>query len=322
MNRVRYRLMAVTVLPFLLALAADLTAYALLHDRLPEPMASHFTGRGHSDDTASRASFLGLAAGLHLGLGAVWGLVVLTLGANVRAVRWMIAAGYATAGFVGYLMVAVLLANAGVSDPDRVRMPLWHIAVGAGVGALGAGIGRLLLVALPAPDPEPSQGPGESPRLDLAEGEAAGWMRRAPSRVLSVVGVALLVFGVVLLLTAGPLGAVGALPAGLLCLAFSRPYVTVDRHGLTARPTVLPWPRIRVPLSDVDRADSRHIDIPTEYGGWGYRFRPGRSGLMLRSGEAIVVRRLSGREFAVTVDDAATAAGLLNTLAHRAKAGR
>lgn len=43
---------------------------------------------------------------------------------------------------------------------------------------------------------------------------------------------------------------------------------------------------------------------------------------MLRSGEALVVRRAGGREFAVTVDDSATAAALLNTLAHREGAKR
>ncbi|WP_255219942.1 hypothetical protein [Streptomyces sp. PVA_94-07] len=45
---------------------------------------------------------------------------------------------------------------------------------------------------------------------------------------------------------------------------------------------------------------------------------PKRSGLVNRSGEALVVRKTGdGREFAVTVDDAGTAAALLNTLAER-----
>ncbi|GAA3029785.1 hypothetical protein GCM10020000_03060 [Streptomyces olivoverticillatus] len=54
-----------------------------------------------------------------------------------------------------------------------------------------------------------------------------------------------------------------------------------------------------------------------DFGGWGYRARPGASGIVLRSGDAISARLTTGSEFVVTVDDAATAAALLNTLADR-----
>ncbi|MGW5530592.1 DUF1648 domain-containing protein [Streptomyces xanthochromogenes] len=322
MIRVRHRLTAVAALPFLLALAVDLTLYVLLHDRLPDPLASHFTGNGRSDGTQSRGSAPVFACVLHLGLGALWAGMAAVGGPAVRRLRWLIAAGYATAGFVGYLLAATLLANADATDPARVRLPLWQIAVGAGVAVLAAALGRLLLMVLPTPPPEPSSRPDadRTPRLDLAEGEVAGWMRRAPSRVLLVCGALLFVAAGALLFALGPSHGVGALFGAVVCLVFSCPYVTVDRRGLTARPTALPWPRIRIPLSDVDRAVSRDIKVLAEYGGWGYRTRTGKSGLMLRSGEAIVIRRSDGREFAVTVDDAGTAAALLNTLARRAEA--
>ncbi|MFI6472023.1 DUF1648 domain-containing protein [Streptomyces sp. NPDC050516] len=322
MNRVRYRLVALAVLPFLLAIAVDLTAFAFLRARLPDQLASHFTASGGSDDTQSHTSYLVFVLVTHIGLAALWAVVARTGDAAVRGLRWTVGAGYAVAGLVGYLMVAVLVANTDAVDPARVRMPPWQLAVGAGCGALAAGIGWLLLLTVPMPAPMPSPGPGEPERLDLAEGEVAGWMRRAPSRVLLAMGVALIVTAIALLYAGGTRHAIIALGGALLCLAFSCPYVTVDRHGLTARPTVLPWPRIRVPLSDVDRAISREVKILAEYGGWGYRMRPGKTGLMLRSGEALVVRRAGGREFAVTVDDSATAAALLNTLAHREGAKR
>ncbi|MFL1430121.1 MULTISPECIES: hypothetical protein [unclassified Nocardiopsis] len=47
--------------------------------------------------------------------------------------------------------------------------------------------------------------------------------------------------------------------------------------------------------------------------------RGGRVGLVLRRGEALMVERSGGRSFVVTVDDAATAAALLNTMAERAR---
>lgn len=322
MNRVRYRLVAIAVLPFLLALAVDLTAFVLLRDRLPDRLASHFTAGGSSDDTQSHTSYLLFVLVTHVGLAALWTVVARTGDPAVRGLRWMIGAGYATAGLLGYLMVAVLVANADATDPGQVRMPPWQLAIGAGCGALAAGIGWLLLLTVSMPAPMPSPGPGEAERLDLAEGESAGWLRRAPSRVMLAMGVALALTGIALLYAGGTPHAIIVLGGALLCLAFSCPYVTVDRHGLTARPTVLPWPRIRVPLSDVDRAISREVKILSEYGGWGYRMRPGKTGLMLRSGEALVVRRVGGREFAVTVDDSATAAALLNTLADREGAKR
>jgi hypothetical protein len=69
----------------------------------------------------------------------------------------------------------------------------------------------------------------------------------------------------------------------------------------------------------VEEAVSRRIVPLTELGGWGYRVRPERSGFVLRSGEGIVLRLTDGREFVVTVDDAATAAALFNAYLDRAR---
>lgn len=107
----------------------------------------------------------------------------------------------------------------------------------------------------------------------------------------------------------------------LVVATFCRPHVTVDRRGLTVS-GLLPRPRVRVPLERMTGADSRRVNALAEYGGWGYRIRPERSGVITRSGEAIVVSLTSGREFAVTVDDSATGAALLNTLLDRQRTGR
>ncbi len=100
-------------------------------------------------------------------------------------------------------------------------------------------------------------------------------------------------------------------------LALARVRVTVDRRGLTVRPALVPRPRVRVPLDEIAGATARDVDPVSEFGGWGYRVRPRRTGVVLRSGEALVVRRDNGHEFAVTVSDAHTAAALLNTLVER-----
>lgn len=70
-----------------------------------------------------------------------------------------------------------------------------------------------------------------------------------------------------------------------------------------------------MPLDEVASASAREIDALAEFGGWGYRAH--RTGMVMRSGEGLVVRLDGGREFAVTVPDARTAAALLNTLVER-----
>ena len=58
-----------------------------------------------------------------------------------------------------------------------------------------------------------------------------------------------------------------------------------------------------------------------DFGGWGWRTGLGgdRTGVVLRTGEALKVERTGGRLFFITTDDAAGAAALLNTLADRAR---
>jgi hypothetical protein len=58
-----------------------------------------------------------------------------------------------------------------------------------------------------------------------------------------------------------------------------------------------------------------------EFGGFGLRWGPGRRlGIITRGGEALEVQRRDGRTVVVTVDDAATAAGLLMAFAARKNA--
>ncbi|MBT2387715.1 DUF1648 domain-containing protein, partial [Streptomyces sp. ISL-11] len=159
-------------------------------------------------------------------------------------------------------------------------------------------------------------------RLALGRGEAVAWTRTAGSRALAVTGWASLALGAAVAVAAGWVWSLAFLINGLMFLAFRALRVTVDRHGLTAGLPWLPRPRVRIPLDRIEGASSRDIRAVADFGGWGYRAHPGRSGLVLRSGEALVARLTTGSEFAVTVDDAATAAALLNALVDRDRADR
>ncbi|MFJ6430852.1 DUF1648 domain-containing protein [Streptomyces sp. NPDC091416] len=322
MNRKNTARAALAALPFLLALAADLILFATRRDRLPAQLASHFVGNGRADDYAGRTSYVVVTTVLLLGTGVLWALMAARGGFHGRAYNRVVACGYAVAAFLGYLMAVVLLVNVDASQDAQgraqdVSFPMWQLAAALGAAALAFGLGLVLAALGPVPEEPPSDGTARGSaggeRIALAAGEVAGWARSTGNRWLLPAAALTCAGGVVLLFTVGWSAAVPALLIGLLLLAFARPNVAVDRRGITVS-GMLPWPRVRVPLDRIETAASRDIRPLAEYGGWGYRIRPGRTGVMIRSGEGIVARLADGRDFAVTVDDSATAAALLNTL--------
>ncbi|MEU4268005.1 hypothetical protein [Streptomyces sp. NPDC026092] len=302
------RLRAFAALPFLLALAAHLTVLGLTADRLPDPLATHFASDGRADGWTALAAFALLSSGLLLGLGAGWTALVR------RAALW---GAWLTAGAVGALMVLLVRDNLDATDPAQVVSPLANLTVAAGAGGIAALVGWALTRLVPQQETPSAVDAENVDTLPLGPSEVAGWSRATGSRPMTLAGAVLVAAApVVALLGPWPVGlVVGA--AGALVLVLSRLRVTVDRRGLTVRPALAPWPRVSVPLDEVASASAREIDALGEFGGWGYRVRAHRTGMVLRSGEALVVRREGGREFAVTVSDARTAAALLNTLAER-----
>jgi hypothetical protein len=128
-----------------------------------------------------------------------------------------------------------------------------------------------------------------------------------------VVATAVVVF-VIALRGAWPLAIVPVVIA-LSILGTASWRVRVDGNGLTVRPT-LGWPQYRVALADVASARTTDVVPLGEFGGFGLRWGlGGRVGIITRGGEALEVQRRNGRAVIVTVDDAATAAGLLTALA-------
>jgi hypothetical protein len=93
--------------------------------------------------------------------------------------------------------------------------------------------------------------------------------------------------------------------------------IRVDARGVRMRSS-LGIPRITIPLANIESADVIHVQAIAEYGGFGVRWGlGGRFGVILRSGEALQVLRHNGRSVVVTVDDAETAAALINGLVAR-----
>ncbi|MER5306800.1 hypothetical protein ABT034_03225 [Streptomyces sp. NPDC002773] len=319
MNRATPRLRALAALPFALVLAAYLLLLALWDDRLPDTLATHFTaaGGGRADGFTGRTAFAVVSAGLLLGLGGGWTVLVR------RTALW---GAWATAGFAGALLVLLVRDNLDATAAAQVVSPFTNLLLGAAAAAVFALAGWALASLVPKAGPSgPVERPGaaDAPRLALGAGEVAGWSRATGSRpltVLSALALAAVPAGLLLAPWPAALLALLGLLVGVPGLALARVRVTVDRRGVTVRPSLVPRPRVRVPLDEVVGASVRELDTAAvigDFGGWGYRVRAHRTGVVLHTGEALVVRRDSGREFAVTVPDAHTAAALLNTLADR-----
>ncbi|MFH8344022.1 hypothetical protein [Streptomyces sp. NPDC018045] len=309
----------IAVLPFLLAIATVIALYSALRDRIPDPLAVHFTAGGTSDDFADAVDFLVLWAAMPLVFGAVIGVLVLRNEA-AGVLRWAIGVGYGMAGLFGCLGVSILLVNADAGDASAVRLPLGHLGLALGVAVVSGAVGWLC-AGRDRIRADQVAGPSRvTPPLALAAGETAGWSRTVGSPVLVVLGPGFLAVGVLFGLMSNWAGAAGFTIACLTCLAFAGVRVTADHRGLTVASPLVPRPRLRIPLDRMAEAGVQQVSPLADFGGWGYRIRSGRSGIVLRAGEALALRLTNGRVFVVTVDDAATAAALLNALAARARA--
>ncbi|MGW2567586.1 hypothetical protein [Streptomyces sp. NPDC001537] len=246
-------------------------------------------------------------------------LLFLGVGASRSAVRGALTlrtlyATSAAAGVsLGYLFTVAVLVNAGAATAEEVRMPLWHLAVAAGLATAAAGAA---LVLVPREGSADAGGSAASGSVGLRPGEKAVWVRGVGPRWLIGAGV----LGAAVVVAAGVLGWAPGFwlwPVGLLLAVMAGSRAIVDGGGLTIRPPLLPAPRIHIPLQRIDRAWTAELRPLPDLGGWGYRITKGRRGLALRSGQALWLGLDDGREFVVVVDDAATAAGLLNDLLAR-----
>lgn len=302
---------ALTAAPFGIATAVYVGIFLAYYDRLPGQIATHFSGRGGADGFMSRPTALWFAGGLLVGLGLLF--TVLTLVTHESSGSRLTAAiGVGTAVTLGYPLILTVLVNADVQDPADVELPMWHVAVLLFLGASTGALSWWLIGAGPRPVPTPP-----APSLRLAEGEAAAWSRTTVFRPMLFVTGAVALSGLFVVSFALWWAGLLLLVLSLTCGAFAGVRVTVDRRGLTVTSTSLPRPRLTLPLGDIVGAGSVQVSALGDFGGWGYRIRPNRRGVVLRSGEALSVRTRGGREYVVTVDDSTTAAALLNGLVDR-----
>ena len=315
----------------ILVLAAILVASWL--PEVPEPAAIHW-GPGGADGYGPRWTYLVVL--LVLGGGMVGLFAVIALFAHrlprsgavsshepqwSATARLLGAANLAVAGMISFVSVAGMAAQRGLADAaDAADITPWVGAALVGMLVLGAA-GWLLQPRVAAS--AGSSGSEPSP-LPLADGERAVWLRRVTiARAGQIVlgGSVFVVLAMsVLLWTAQPAtGAtmlVLAVVLAVLVVSGLSFHVRASDAGLLVRST-LGWPRIDIPAARIARTRVVQVNPFAEFGGWGYRIgTDGRRGVVLRTGEALEVRRDDGKVYVVTVDDAATAASVLAAASH------
>ncbi|SDJ14120.1 hypothetical protein [Nonomuraea jiangxiensis] len=311
---------AVALVWGLLVTVALILIPPLLRDRLPDPMATHW-GPGGADGSSPLTAALTAQV-------LVWvvpWLIALAMALRGRVlvrrlgrIYWCAAVAFWSVMALG-MAGTMLLANLDVPDWTRAELPGSHVAalvlVAAAAGALAGFLGR------GGPDQAPAAGE-QPPSLRLRPGERTVWVSRIGNPWLVAVSVA----GVATLSVVVVLGLVGAMPGAaagtalpalaitlVVALATASLTARVSEDGLAIGFGPFGWPVRRIRLSQILSAYPEER-FPSQVGGWGFRGMSGSATIMLRGGECLIIRYRSGGQLAISIDDAARGASLINAL--------
>lgn len=314
------RILLLILVPALLAAAASIVGLLLIPD-LPETLAVHWGVDGTVDRVDGLGSYIAIIAFLVPGfaLGAAgFSISPLRHGTSRLYARSVVALTTWFGVFISVSMFLGVYAQRGVTDPYAV--PGSTVAIALLIG-FAVAVAAAALAALATPTLPQSTGlSAEGAALPIADGERVYWAQisRSPRGVIAIPIVTIVFIAVLFAVVGLPVWAtliVGLILASLFTMMSWR--VVVDQRGLTVT-GLFGFPRFHIPLESIVAAAAIEVRAFGEYGGWGVRFgRSGNWGVITRAGTAIEVQRRSGANFVVTVEDAATGAGLLTSLARR-----
>ena len=295
-----------------------------VRDRLPEPLPTHWSGTAPDGFT----SFAGFTGGLLVVsvLSLLVALVALLLPRVEPAIRrGSVAAAAALAWGATALWTTVIGIAVDVPVAQSAELT-WatrifgvpaafapFVLVPVGLAALAA---SMIFGRTPQPI-APAREDADLPVARLGADERVHFATRLTAPVLGAAAAVPAVAALVTSIAGLPITvavALGVVAVAMSTLGTAR--LVVDRTGLTLTLGILGWPRKRIAVGEITRASVTTVR-PVEWGGWGYRVTTGRSALVLRAGPGLVVDLVDGRRFAVTLDDPATPAGLLNALRER-----
>jgi hypothetical protein len=287
-----------------LLLGAVVLPMVLYWGDLPNPMAVHWGISGSPDGSLPPFVLLLVLGG---GYVAVWWSVLQMILRAPGETASFTARLYGIGGLLAGVQWLAVIANRGASgwgDADPIG---WTglVAVPA-CAALLAGVGWLLAGGRAA---RPPRSEVEVPTLAVEHPEHMVWSGRARSPIVILIGLALIVGG----LAVWGWSTLGLAIIGLLVLTFSEVRVTIGSGGAVIGLGWLGFPSWTVPMAEISGASVERL-LPLAYGGWGYRIRPGSRAVVVRGGDALRLRREAKADLVVTVDDAGTGAGLVNSI--------
>ena len=313
-------LVLMTVVPLAVA-AATVVALLVAAPQLPSKLALHWDFNG-----VDRVGGIGeMVAMVAIMVPIVTAILLVTFVLLSRGKR---ESTFFARVFVGLsTFIAFLMALLSISLPllqrgaDNVREIPASAAAPWIVGSLvlAAAIGLAFTRLIPALPVDEGDAAGSEP-LPLKAGEVAYWTQLVSPHpaVLLIPILAGVVLTVTLLFFGAPWGAALAVDAALAFVAGTMVWrVVIDSRGIRFR-SLLGIPRFAVPIADVVAAKKVTVEPMKEFGGWGVRVAAdGRWGVVVRKGQAIEILRHGKSPLLVTVDDAASGAGLLTSLARR-----
>ncbi|AFA74018.1 hypothetical protein GPOL_c30030 [Gordonia polyisoprenivorans VH2] len=311
----RFRCALVGVVPSVVMLGVAVSLLSAWRGDLPDPMASHW-GTGGVDGTSSIAGAIVTVVVVCV-LAAALNTVASLAMSHPRQVRASVALINFLVVAIAGVIPAVAAGQRGVAAVHDVATPVVPILLTLAIAAVVAAASWVLIPQWATAVGGPV---GAVPAEDLASGERFYWQRSVGNSVVAdvllaatavVLGIITAVTGVWWLLVVPALIVLGAVLMGTV-------RVRIDRSAMTVR-GALPWPRQEIAMADIVRAEVITVHALRDTGGYGRRLAirgegKGAWGFVVRSGEAVMVTRTDGRRDFVVVDDAATAAGLINAV--------
>lgn len=301
----------VAALTLFVPLVVVVATWLIWWEALPADLPRQWRSDGVTSTWPTGFAILLLAL---VGLGsAVIATFALRQGAAAGRRKTFLWSGFAAGLACGvWLMVAGSTITSGAkAEPQVGAWPLLLMVL-MGYGLIP------FLIAHRWVDAEPKQPPAQ---VVLAPSETGAWITTVMVPLFAVVSIAMLAAGVTLLIlsarggSAGEdlWGAVVLLVLAVPMLAFARLRISVDWRGLKVVSWLLGISLKTIPLTAIESVHTEALE-PMQWGGWGYRFMPGRSAIILRSGPGIVVNVANGKQFALSLNAPETPAALLSTL--------
>lgn len=290
--------------------AIFVVAWLQWHDNLPDILPTHWDAGGTPDGFTDTLSYTIILASV-LALATIIGLFAsMSRRWPAGTERFWLAAAGSVQGMATALWVVSAIVTINHGDPETAPLGPWLFLVIAAI-AWGA-VPALLHPSSPAPRTRV-----DDPVID-PDVPAEPWSETVSSGIM--VGLAVLTTGIGIafavsfvlggdgwMLFTGVMLVISGVPIAMIAMY----RISIDESGFRVSSVLLGIAFKKLRLDQIEKASAGEI-VPAEWGGWGWRFTPGRSALVMKRGPGIKVRDTSGKEFAANLPSGHEAATVLN----------